>query len=84
VCPGLAVEIVRLFDAGRLEEAWAVQNRLTRFWLAMGLGSFPAPVKAAMELLGLPAGAPRLPIAPLDAERRDLLAQALRAMGVVA
>jgi 4-hydroxy-tetrahydrodipicolinate synthase len=84
VCPGLAVEIVRLFDAGRLEEAWAVQNRLTRFWLAMGLGSFPAPVKAAMELLGLPAGAPRLPIAPLDAEHRDMLAQALRAMGVVA
>lgn len=84
VCPSLAIEIVRLFDAGRLEEAWAVQNRLTRFWLAMGLGSFPAPVKAAMELLGLPAGVPRRPIAPLDAERRDMLAQALRAMGAVA
>ncbi len=84
VCPSLAVEIVRLFDAGRLEESWAVQNRLTRFWLAMGLGSFPAPVKAAMELLGLPAGAPRMPIVPLDAEHRDMLAQALRAMGVVA
>lgn len=84
VCPELALEIVRLCDAGRLEEARAVQNRLTRFWLAMGLGSFPAPVKAAMELLGLPAGAPRQPIAPLDAERRDLLARELRAMGVVA
>jgi 4-hydroxy-tetrahydrodipicolinate synthase len=84
VCPELALEIVRLFDAGRLDEACVVQNRLTRFWLAMGLGSFPAPVKAAMELLELPAGAPRRPIAPLDAERRELLARELRTMGVVA
>lgn len=84
VCPELALEVARLFDAGRLAEAWVVQNRLTRFWLAMGLGSFPAPVKAAMELLGLPAGAPRRPIAPLDTDRRETLRRELQAMGVVA
>jgi 4-hydroxy-tetrahydrodipicolinate synthase len=83
VCPELALEIVRLFDAGRLQEAWAAQNRLTRFWLAMGLGSFPAPVKAAMEVLGLPAGAPRRPIAALDQDRRETLRRELRAMGVL-
>lgn len=84
VCPELTLEVARLFDAGRLAEAWVVQNRLTRFWLAMGLGSFPAPVKAAMELLGLPAGAPRRPIAPLDTDRRETLRRELQAMGVVA
>lgn len=84
VCPELTLEVARLFDAGRLAEAWIVQNRLTRFWLAMGLGSFPAPVKAAMELLGLPAGAPRRPIAPLDTDRRETLRRELQAMGVVA
>ncbi len=83
VCPGLALDVVRLFDAGKLAEAWTVQNRLTRFWLAMGLGSFPAPVKAAMELLGLPAGAPRRPVAPLDTDRREMLRRELRAMGVI-
>src|SRR5262245_17156538 len=83
VCPGLALEIVRLFDTGRLQEAWVVQNRLTRFWLAMSLGSFPAPVKAAMELLGLPAGNPRHPVAPLAANRREQLHRELQAMGVV-
>jgi 4-hydroxy-tetrahydrodipicolinate synthase len=82
VCPELALEIIRLFDAGQLQQARAVQNRLTRFWLAMGLGSFPAPVKAAMEVLGLPAGAPRRPIAPLDQARRETLRQELRTMGV--
>ncbi len=83
VCPELAVEVVRLFDAGRVEEAQKLQNRLTRFWLAMGLGSFPAPVKAAMELLGLPAGKPRRPVAPLDERQREVLSSELRAIGVL-
>lgn len=83
VCPDLSLQVLRLFDAGQWDEARKVQNRLTRFWLAMGLGSFPAPVKAAMELIGLPAGAPRSPVAPLDAERRDALRRELREMGVL-
>lgn len=83
VCPELSLEVVRLFAAGRLQEAWVVQNRLTRFWLAMSLGSFPAPVKAAVELLGLPAGAPRRPVAPLNADRREALRRELRAMEVI-
>ena len=83
ICPELSLEVVRLFDAGQIEEASAVQNRLTRIWLAMGLGSFPAPVKAAMELVGLPAGVPRQPIAPLDADKRHLLRRELQAMGVL-
>lgn len=83
VCPELSLEVLRLFDAGQLQEARTIQNRLTRFWLAMGLGSFPAPVKAAMDLIGLPGGAPRSPIAPLDAERREMLRRELQAMGVL-
>lgn len=84
VCPELSLEVVRLCTAGRLQEAGAAQNRLTRFWLAMSLGSFPAPVKAAMELLGLPAGVPRRPIATLDAERREVLRRELQMMRVLA
>lgn len=82
VCPDLSLQVLRLFDEGRWEEARQLQNRLTRFWLAMGLGSFPAPVKAAMELIGLPAGAPRAPVAPLDEARRELLRRELHEMGV--
>jgi 4-hydroxy-tetrahydrodipicolinate synthase len=83
VCPELSLEVFRLFEAGRLQEAWAVQNRLTRFWLAMSLGSFPAPVKAAVEMLGLPAGAPRRPVAPLGTEQRAALHRELHTMGVL-
>ena len=83
VCPELSLEVLRLFDAGRLQEAWTVQNHLTRFWLAMSLGSFPAPVKAAVEMLGLPAGSPRRPIAPLGKEQRETLRHELQGMGVL-
>ena len=83
VCPELALEIVRLFDAGKYQEAWAVQNRLTRFWIATGLGTFPSAVKAGVEALRLPAGPPRRPVASLDADKREVLRRELRAMGVV-
>lgn len=83
VCPELSLEIVRLFDAGQHDRAWEVQNRLTRFWLAMGLGSFPAPIKAAMQLRSLPAGPTRQPIAALSASARAELRRELQALGVV-
>jgi len=83
VCPELSLEIVRLFDAGQHDKAWEVQNRLTRFWLAMSLGSFPAPIKAAMELRGLPAGPARSPITALTEEARRALRQELQTMRVV-
>ena len=83
VCPELSLEIVRLFDAGQHDKAWEVQNRLTRFWLTMGLGSFPAPIKAAMELRGLPAGPARSPITALTDEARGALRQELQTMRVV-
>ena len=83
VCPELSLEIVRLFDAGQHDKAWEVQNRLTRFWLAMSLGSFPAAIKAAMELRGLPAGPARSPITALTDEARRALRQELQTMRVV-
>ncbi len=83
VCPELSLEIVRLYDAGQHDKAWEVQNRLTRFWLAMSLGSFPAPIKAAMQLRGLPAGPARSPITALTNEARRALRQELQTMRVV-
>jgi 4-hydroxy-tetrahydrodipicolinate synthase len=83
VCPELSLEIVRLFDAGQQDRALEVQNRLTRFWLAMGLRSFSAPIKAAMELRGLPAGPARSPIAALTDEARGALRQELQSICVV-
>lgn len=82
-CPDLALEIMKFFDAGRYQEAWAVQNRLTQCWIATGLGTFPSAVKAGVELLGLPAGPPRRPVAPLESDKLEVLQRELRTIGVV-
>ena len=83
VCPELSLEIVRLYDAGQHDKAWEVQNRLTRFWLAMSLGSFPAPIKAAMQLLGRDSGEVRLPMTPLDDTEQENLSATLRGYGLL-
>ena len=50
----------------------------------MGLGTWPASLKAALALMGQPAGVPREPILPLDADAVAKLRTALIRIGVVA
>lgn len=49
----------------------------------MGLGTWPASLKAALELLGQPAGAPREPILPLNADAVQELRTALIRLGAI-
>jgi len=44
---------------------------------------YPAPIKAAMELMGRPVGPTRLPIRPLDAGAREKLRGQLAALGIL-
>ena len=50
------------YFAGRLTEAAEWNGRLVPMYDALFQISSPIPVKAAMNLLGLPAGRPRLPL----------------------
>ena len=73
IAPGRCTEILASTNVGDWEQARAIQCRIieantavTRRWGVSGL-------KAAMELLGLPGGAPRRPLLPLaDAELDEL------------
>lgn len=49
----------------------------------MGLGTWPASLKAALALVGQPAGVPREPILPLDAETTAKLSSALENLGAL-
>ena len=48
-----------------------------------GLGTFPASVKAALDLLGRPGGPPRDPIRPLTAEQRQTLRASMQRAGLL-
>lgn len=62
IVPGDVLTMCGHFAAGRIVEAAAMHRRLFPLIRAMFIESNPVPVKAAMALLGMPAGEPRLPL----------------------
>jgi 4-hydroxy-tetrahydrodipicolinate synthase len=75
VVPGLAVGVYEAVQAGELERARTLQEKLLPVRLAFGLGTFPVVVKEAMRMIGKPAGPARGPVGAMsDAARAELRA----------
>lgn len=76
---------IALYDAvvaGETERAQEIYDELApllRFIVTKGL---PSAVKSGLEILGEPAGVPRLPLLPLDSEDRAELESILAAVAV--
>jgi 4-hydroxy-tetrahydrodipicolinate synthase len=70
--------------AGRLEQARAVHFRYFPLFKALFMAPNPVPVKAALSLLGLPAGKPRLPLLALGAGEVEKLRTVLEEVGLLA
>jgi 4-hydroxy-tetrahydrodipicolinate synthase len=81
VAPELVVGIYEAFRAGDHALALERQRRLAPLRHAFSLGSFPVVVKEALNLLGLPAGPARAPIASLGGAAREKLVAILRELG---
>jgi 4-hydroxy-tetrahydrodipicolinate synthase len=81
VVPELTVGIYDAVVAGDLERARALQRQLAPLRTAFSLGTFPAVIKEAMQILGLPAGRARGPIQPLAPDNREQLRRVLRQVG---
>ncbi len=80
--PELFVGVYEAFGAGDHARARALQDRITLLREALpGVGSYPAPVKAGLALLGVPVGPPRRPILPLNAAQIERLHALLRQVG---
>lgn len=77
VVPKLVVSIYEEFIKGNMDKALNAQFKLNPLRLAFGLGSFPATIKEAANMIGLPAGPVRNPINPLKPDKRKELAKIL-------
>jgi len=74
----------RAATTGDLETARALQTDMERMLAAyFGLGTFPASIKAALDLLGRPGGPTRDPIRPLDPAQRETLRKLMVASGLI-
>ncbi len=76
------LSMVSAFEKGDVGEARRLHYRLLPAFRAMFVTTNPIPVKAACEMLGLPAGPPRPPLVPASPEEREKVKEGLRAAGV--
>ncbi|MCI0683074.1 MAG: 4-hydroxy-tetrahydrodipicolinate synthase [Gemmataceae bacterium] len=82
IAPQLLVEIYEKFVRGDLEGSKAAQLRLNPVRMSLTLGTAPGGVKAALQLLGLPIGPCRSPVAPLPPDKLQKMREALQAGGL--
>lgn len=81
--PDKVAGLVDAFFAGDLETSRKIHYGLLPLFKAMFIETNPAPVKAAMDMMGMAAGKPRLPLVELQPENRERLRKVLVAMGLV-
>jgi 4-hydroxy-tetrahydrodipicolinate synthase len=76
--PELVVKIYNYFVQGDLKSAVEAQAKLIPFRKAFLMGTFPAILKEALNMIGIDVGKPRLPIRELSQENRIELGKILK------
>jgi 4-hydroxy-tetrahydrodipicolinate synthase len=76
-------EMMRAYWAGDPETARRLNAELIGLYDAMSVTANPIPVKAAMELVGHPAGPPRLPLPEATPDEVARIREAMRSAGMV-
>lgn len=82
IVPGDVQRMVEAMLRGRSAVARRLHFRLFPLAKAMFVETNPAPVKAAMEMLGMPAGKPRLPLTEPSAESCCVIRRAMLDYGL--
>jgi 4-hydroxy-tetrahydrodipicolinate synthase len=78
------LRMCELAESGDFEGVRALDAELTPVYEALAITTNPIPLKAAVELLGLRVGAPRLPLVEATDEQCAVLRSALAARGLTA
>ncbi len=83
ITPKLLRESVWAALDGNLKKARELHYKLYPLFKVMFIETNPAPLKAAMEMMGLAAGEPRLPLVPVSNESREKIRKVLAEMGII-
>lgn len=83
VAPALVVEIYEKYQQGDLPGALEAQYALAPLRIAFSLGTFPAVIKEALAMIGIPAGATSAPCGPLNESERAQLRTVLVGMNLI-
>jgi 4-hydroxy-tetrahydrodipicolinate synthase len=83
VAPKLASALYDEFKRGNREGALHIQSKLLPIIEAIGVGRFPAGLKEAMKLVGMPVGNVREPLQSLTPAEKDTVAGFLKKAGLL-
>lgn len=83
IAPGLILSLYQACRDGDAARARPLQYRASALWHLLRETGYPASVKAAMALLGRPAGGVRLPLLDLDDDQAERLRGGLADLDVL-
>ena len=83
VAPHLMKEMYEAFKEGNMKKATQMHHKLTPLFDVLFIDTNPIPVKKALELMGLAAGKPRLPLIELSEEKTEKVRQVLRSLELI-
>ncbi|WXG44564.1 MAG: 4-hydroxy-tetrahydrodipicolinate synthase [Promethearchaeati archaeon SRVP18_Atabeyarchaeia-1] len=81
IVPELVSQIFASFERGDIRKAQEIQSKCSTLKKSFGGAAYPAPILAALDLLGMRAGRPRSPVLPLKNEQKENIRQALKSIG---
>jgi 4-hydroxy-tetrahydrodipicolinate synthase len=81
VAPRMMQKLYELCAAGRFIDAMPLQDKASHLWQLFKV-EYPAPIKAAMAMMGRPVGPVRGPMRSMTAEQQTRLRTDLEAMGI--
>lgn len=76
-------QMVAAFHAGDLKKAEALHNWLMPLFNVLFITANPTPVKAALAMIGMPAGIPRLPLIEASSGEKEQIRSVLKDLGFV-
>ncbi len=83
VAPHLMKEMYRAFAEGNIEKAAEMHHKLTPLFNVLFIDTNPIPVKKAMDLMGLAAGRPRLPLIELSDDKTEKVKAVLKQLELI-
>ena len=83
VAPHLMKEMYNAFKNGNIEKARELHYKLVPLFNVLFIDTNPIPVKKALDLMGLAAGKPRLPLVELDEEKTAKLKSVLQSLDLI-
>jgi len=83
VAPHLMKEMYEAFVGGELKKATEIHHKLTPLFDVLFIDTNPIPVKRAMDLMGLAAGKPRLPLVELSEEKTERVKAVLKELELI-